>query len=307
MSRFGRSLIDVAVMSKSDVKAFFEAVRARSQTADPPISGVLNRKKMRRASLLFLEPSTRTLSSFAIACSNLGIETLTLIGDQSSVSKGESLEDTLLTLEAMGVGLHIVRHKGIEELQQVSAKLQSIVICAGEGTSFHPTQALVDGYTLWSEGLDLSELRLLFVGDVRHSRVVRSNVALLSLFGAKFGFCGPQELLPSASDYPDVSRFQDLEEGVGWCNSIMALRVQLERHDELLFSREDYLKKYQLREEVLGNINKNAILLHPGPVNQGVEISREVFLSPRSRILKQVENGVSVRTQLIFEMCREWF
>lgn len=250
---------------------------------------------------LFFEPSTRTSLSFQLAAQRMGLTLLDFEVEQSSVKKGESLIDSLQTLDAMGVKLAIVRHGDDWPKLIAEAGLKMSVINAGSGIHEHPTQALLDALTIKQHFGSFAGLKVAVVGDVRHSRVARSNVYLLQMLGAKVSFSGPEIFKPlDLSEIPWI----DFDQAVAESDVVMMLRVQHERH-ETAYAVADYNKRYGLNAERLKQLAKHALILHPGPVNRGVEITDEVMGDPRCKILQQVTNGVAVRMAVLHWCLRE--
>lgn len=241
---------------------------------------------------LFYENSTRTAMSFAMAASRLGAVPLTLSVERSSVQKGETLEDTALTLSAMRPDALVVRHRENGAVQRVAELMSCPVLNAGDGTNEHPTQALLDALTLRQHFGRLEGLTVAICGDIRHSRVARSNAKLLPRLGAEVRLAGPPGLLPENMDGSG-----DIEEAIAGADAVMMLRVQRERLDqELGDAPGEFLARHGLTADRLTLAAPHAVVLHPGPMNRGVEISDEVADLPgRSLILRQVENGVAVR------------
>ena len=250
---------------------------------------------------LFFEASTRTRTSFEIAAKRLGADTISITAQASSVSKGESLVDTLNTLGAMRPDAIIMRHSASGAPQFLQRYLETPIINAGDGTHEHPTQALLDARTILDRGAKLEGLRVAIIGDIAHSRVARSNVYLLSKFGAEIVLCGPASLLPQelAQLAPGVTLTTNMTEAIRDADVIMMLRVQLERQHEAAFPASEYFQFYGLRLEHLRLARPEVIVMHPGPINRGREISSEVADSQRSVILNQVENGVSIRMAVL--------
>ena len=251
------------------------------------------------AALLFFEPSTRTRFSFEAACSRAGFHPLILDGGiGTSLEKGETVEDTIFNIQAMRPLFFVIRCNDLINLHQVAEQVGVPVINAGWGRQGHPTQALLDTLTLTEKWSDLNGKHVLFVGDIKHSRVVSSHVQLSKKLGYKIGFCAPTELLPA--DAQDVQIFSQLSEALLWADAVIALRVQKERHDnENIFMIEDYRESFGLNLLKLKNLKADAIIMHPGPINYGIEIETEILNDPRCAILKQVENGVFLREALI--------
>lgn len=253
---------------------------------------------------LFFEPSTRTRSSFQLAATRLGADTLSFDVHASSTAKGETALDTMKNLEAMGVDCFVVRHadNGAVAALAAGAKPGTAFINAGDGRSAHPTQGLLDMLTLRQrKGADFSRLKVLIVGDVRHSRVARSDLHALQILGAQeIRVCAPASLLPEASVLHGCQVIPHLDEALRDVDAVMMLRLQRERMDEgLVPSLEQYFVEYGLTAERLKHAHPDAIVLHPGPMNRGVEIADEVADGPQSVILDQVSNGVAVRMAVL--------
>ena len=314
MPACSHSLLDTASLSAEDVQSLFataDLFRDRSQARgyywDPEDVAPTGAKVV---ALLFFEPSTRTRMSFQQAAYRLGLPVLTMESASSSVSKGESLSDTVLNVLAMKPDCLVIRYGVSLELDEILPSLDVPVINAGSGASSHPTQALLDAYTILRErgklSGKLSGERVLIVGDILHSRVARSNFELLPRLGAEIGVCGPAELIPAATDLPAGARvFRDLDEGLRWATVCMGLRIQFERHgrdqgqNEVRERIADYHRSYGINSTRLQSLAPEGILMHPGPVNHGVEFSSEVLRDPRSRVLEQVTNGVLIRAALL--------
>jgi aspartate carbamoyltransferase catalytic subunit len=258
---------------------------------------------------LFFEDSTRTRISFEAAAKRLSADVINFSAKGSSVSKGESLKDTAQTLQAMGADAVVIRHgssgaaKRLADSQWISAS----VINAGDGTHEHPTQALLDAFTIKShlkpDAPDLSGLRIVIVGDILHSRVARSNVLLLNKLGAKVTLVAPPTLLPvGVSEWP-VEVSYNLDEVIQSCDVIMMLRIQLERMQDSYFPTErEYARRYGLNSSRLSSLKSSAIVMHPGPMNRGLEISAESADDVKSVVIDQVKNGVSVRMAVLYEL-----
>ncbi len=250
---------------------------------------------------LFFEASTRTRTSFEIAAKRLGADAISITATASSASKGESLVDTLNTLGAMRPDAIIMRHAASGAPHFLARYLPTPIINAGDGTHEHPTQALLDARTILDRRSTLEGLRVAIIGDIAHSRVARSNIYLLSKFGANIVVCGPASLLPLELGRiaPGVTLTNDMREAIRDADVIMMLRVQLERQHEPSFPAGEYFSFYGLRLEHMGLAKPDVIVMHPGPINRGREISSEVADSQRSVILNQVENGVAVRMAVL--------
>jgi len=294
-----KRLIDIDGLSLDLIETILERAVALYQGAEPlaQIHTVAN---------VFFEPSTRTRVSFEMAATRLGLRVINLDGERSSITKGESLLDTLKTLHAMGVELAALRHEqtGIchELLGQLPPGLG--LINAGDGCGHHPTQALLDAATLIAQGVDLQRAKVVICGDLRHSRVARSNVALLKRLGVgEIGLAGPESLMPAIeSDFEGVERFETLDSALANADVVMMLRVQKERMDSAQGGLDwtDYHQHWGLTTERLAKANPDCWVMHPGPMNRGVELSADVADGPRSLILTQVRMSVFTR-MAIFE------
>lgn len=290
-------------------RAEIEAILARAKDFQVSPNQPLQKLDILRGRMvvnLFFEASTRTRTSFEIAAKRLGADTITITASGSSVSKGESLVDTLNTLAAMHPDAIIMRHSASGAPHFLARHLPTPIINAGDGTHEHPTQALLDALTIRDHVGRLDGLRIAIIGDIAHSRVARSNVYLLSKFGAHVVLCGPASLLPRdlARIAPGVTLTTDLKQAIREVDVVMMLRVQLERQNEAAFPANEYFQFYGLRLEHLELASRNAIVMHPGPINRGRELSSEVADSQRSVILNQVENGIAVRMAVLEKILR---
>jgi aspartate carbamoyltransferase catalytic subunit len=255
---------------------------------------------------LFFEPSTRTRTSFELAASRLSAEVLNFDVMSSSTSKGESVLDTLRTLEAMHCDVFVVRHRenGVPEQLAQQVKPGVAVVNAGDGNNAHPTQGLLDAYTIRArKGADFSRLVVAIVGDIRHSRVARSNIHALTTLGVgELRVCGPRALLPEDVD-PRVKVTEDIDRALTDADVVMMLRLQKERMDHALVPSEaEYFARYGLSAARLGRAKRDAIVMHPGPMNRGVEIESSVADGPQSVILEQVSNGLVVRMAVMAKL-----
>jgi aspartate carbamoyltransferase catalytic subunit len=250
---------------------------------------------------LFYEDSTRTRISFEAAAKRLSADVINFSAKGSSVSKGESLKDTALTLQAMGADAVVIRHAASGAPHRLAAWVDGSVVNAGDGTHEHPTQALLDAYTMRSRLGRLDGLSVAIVGDVLHSRVARSNVLLLHTLGAHVTLVGPPTLLPVGVDSWPAKTSYDLDAVLPGADVVMMLRVQRERMDDAFFpSVREYSRRYGLDAGRMRMLPEHAIVMHPGPMNRGMEISPDVADSPRSTIVEQVANGVSVRMAVLY-------
>ena len=250
---------------------------------------------------LFYEESTRTRLSFELAAKRLSADTMNFTVSSSSVKKGESLRDTCQTIEAMGIDALVVRHSSAGVPWQAAAWLDCAVINAGDGWHEHPTQALLDCYTIRGAGRSLEGLRIAVVGDVKHSRVARSNVLAFTMLGAQVTIVAPPTLLPPSLDGWPVEVSHDLDDVLAKTDIVYLLRMQAERQTEaLLPSLREYTARYGLTSKRMRLMPDDALVMHPGPMNRGVEIAADVADLPRSLITRQVANGVAVRMAVLF-------
>ncbi len=284
-----------------------EAILARARDFQPLENQSFKRLDVLRGKMivnLFFESSTRTRTSFEIAAKRLGADSISITATASSMSKGESLVDTLNTLAAMRPNAIVMRHAASGAPHFLSRHLPIPIVNAGDGTHEHPTQALLDALTILDRRPALEGLRVAIIGDIAHSRVARSNVHLLSKFGVDIVLCGPAPLLPPelARIAPGVKLTHDIRTAIEGADVIMMLRVQLERQHEAPFPAREYFQFYGLRLEHMAHAKPNAIVMHPGPINRGREISSEVADFQQSVILTQVENGVAVRMAVLERM-----
>jgi aspartate carbamoyltransferase catalytic subunit len=255
--------------------------------------------------LAFFENSTRTRISFGTAASRLGADTMNLQAESSSVKKGESLLDTVHTLNAMKPDCLVMRHAASGAADFVARHLDIPVINAGDGTHEHPSQGLLDALTIRDRKGSLADLHVTILGDIAHSRVARSNIHLLSKFGCRFTLCGPAMWVPRELESigppgASIRRVFRIEQALEDADVVLVLRVQTERLHEPALSPRDYILLYQLSAERLRLAKSEAIILHPGPMNRGVEITPEVADGPQSCVLEQVTNGIAVRMALLF-------
>jgi aspartate carbamoyltransferase catalytic subunit len=250
---------------------------------------------------LFFEPSTRTRTSFEVAAKRLSADIINIISTASAVVKGETLMDTAQTLMAMKPDFMIIRHSYSGSAHFLSRIVSASVLNAGDGINEHPTQALLDMYTMREHNKKFEGLRVAIVGDIAHSRVARSNIIGLNKLGAKVLLVGPKTLMPYNVEKMNVTVTHNLKEAVAWADVVMMLRIQLERMTEGLFpSIREYSMLYGLNRDVLKHLKKDAIIMHPGPINRNIEISPDVVNDERCVILNQVENGVAVRMAVLF-------
>ena len=255
---------------------------------------------------VFFEDSTRTRLSFETAAKRLSAEVMTFSASTSSVNKGESLRDTIETLTAMGVHAFLVRHKSSGVPKQITQWTNAAVVNAGDGWHQHPTQAMLDAYTItrnFGDKESMAGRTIAIVGDIKHSRVARSNVDVFTRMGANVVLVAPDALLPSSIEGWNVSTASSIDEVVGHVDVLYMLRMQRERMDEsLVISLKEYTDLYALTEERAARLAPHALLMHPGPINRGVEMQVDPSEVPGSRILQQVANGISVRMAVLFSL-----
>ncbi len=290
-----RSLLDIEHLPPEDIQALLRLARRMNPDKPRPIL------RNRRVALLFYEASTRTRVSFEFAAKALGAATTVIHAKSSSIEKGESLVDTGYTLRATGADAIVIRHPASGAPHLLAAHLDIPVINAGDGMHEHPTQALLDAYTILRHRKSLSGLRVAMVGDIYHSRVARSNIHLLSRFGAQITLCGPPELAPdvAATLTPGLRLSRHLDDAIRGADVILMLRVQKERLAGVKVRVSDYVAAYQLTAERLKLARRDALVLHPGPMIRGMELTSDVADGPQSVILEQVQNGVAVRMAVL--------
>jgi aspartate carbamoyltransferase catalytic subunit len=301
-------LLSIADLSKEQALGLLATAKELAVITDGP-----NKKlpTLRGKSVvnLFFEDSTRTRISFETAAKRLSADVINFSAKGSSVSKGESLKDTAQTLQAMGADAVVIRHgsSGAAKRLADTKWISAAIINAGDGTHEHPTQALLDAYTikehLRGDNLDLSGLKVVIVGDILHSRVARSNVLLLTKLGASVTLVAPPTLLPvGVGDWP-VQVSYSLDELLPECDVVMMLRIQLERMQDSFFPTErEYSRRYGLNSQRLSKLKSTAIVMHPGPMNRGLEISAESADDIKSVVIDQVKNGVSIRMAVLYEL-----
>jgi len=295
-------LLSTADLSADDATLILDTAAELARLADRPIKK-LPTLRGRTVVNLFYEDSTRTRISFETAAKRLSADVINFSAKGSSVSKGESLKDTALTLEAMGADAVVVRHwaSGGPHRLAHAGWIRSAVVNAGDGTHEHPTQALLDAYTLRSRLGGLEGRRVTIVGDVLHSRVARSNVRLLATLGAEVTLVAPPTLMPFGVEGWPCSTSYELDPVLPKSDAVMMLRVQRERMDQAFFPTErEYSRRYGLHADRMALLPEHSVVMHPGPMNRGLEISAEVADSARSTITEQVANGVSVRMAVLY-------
>ena len=295
------SLINLENLSPAHIdKLFFESLNLKENFNKHQLSsGVYHSGYKGTAALLFFEPSTRTRFSFEAACSRAGYHPLILDGGiGTSLEKGETIEDTIHNIRAMRPLFFVIRCNDQVNLKEIDSLISEPVLNAGWGRQGHPSQALLDALTMFETWKSLKGKNILFVGDIKHSRVVSSHLELSKILGYKVGFSAPNELLPASPVKGEV--FSKVNEGLAWADAVIALRVQKERHDnENIFLLEDYREQFGLNAKRLKSLKPDGLVMHPGPINYGIELETEILADSRSCILRQVENGVFLREALI--------
>lgn len=277
-----------------DTAAGFKDVLGRDIKKVPALRG-------KTAVNLFFEPSTRTRTSFELAAKRLSTDVINFSVPTSSVIKGESLIDTALTIQALGADFVIIRHSSSGVPHLLAKSLTASVINAGDGMNEHPTQALLDSFTIREKKGRIEGLTVAIVGDVCHSRVAKSNIYALTKLGARARLIGPPTLIPEEIVSLGVELFHNIDEGLKAVDVIMVLRIQMERQGKGFFpSTEEYFKNWGLTSDRLSLAKDDAIVMHPGPMNRGVEIASDVADGPKSVILEQVTNGLAVRMAVLY-------
>jgi aspartate carbamoyltransferase catalytic subunit len=295
-----RHLISAADLTRDDALLILDTAEELAQVVDRPIKK-LPTLRGRTVVNLFYEDSTRTRISFEAAAKRLSADVINFSAKGSSVSKGESLKDTALTLEAMGADAVVIRHAASGAPYRLANWVRGSVVNAGDGTHEHPTQALLDAFTIRRRLGELDGRQITIVGDVLHSRVARSNVLLLHTLGAEVTLVAPPTLLPVAVDTWPCAVSYDLDAVVPKSDVIMMLRVQAERMNAAYFPTvREYSRRYGLDARRMAQLPEHALVMHPGPMNRGVEIAAEVADSTRSTIVEQVANGVTVRMAVLY-------
>jgi aspartate carbamoyltransferase catalytic subunit len=295
-----KSLIGLKNLTAEEINLILDTTSGMAEVMKRPIPRVpaLNGKSI---ALLFYEPSTRTRTSFEMAAKMLSASTTSMAMSSSSVVKGETLIDTVKNIEVMGIDAIVIRHSASGAPALVDENVKASVINAGDGANEHPSQGLLDIYTMREKKGPLKGKKVVIVGDIAHSRVARSNIWGLTKLGAKVSVVAPPTLMPSEIEKMGVKASYDLDDEIRDADFINVLRIQLERQQKGLFpSIEEYIKLYGITAERLKKARSDVIILHPGPINRGVELSSEVADGPFNVILNQVTNGVAVRMAIFF-------
>jgi len=295
MSAARGSLLGIESLEAAEILKILKFARRMNPNKPRPLL------KGKRIFLLFYEPSTRTRSSFEIAAKSLGAQTVLVQTMGSSIEKGESLLDTGYTLRAVGADVIVIRHPNSGAPYVMAQHIDIPVINAGDGLHEHPSQALLDAYTILSNKRRIQGLQIAIIGDIFHSRVARSACHLLTKLGAKVILCGPPELVPdvAATLAPTIRVTRHLEDALRGADVVMLLRVQKERLAGLRIDLSEYIARYQMTPARLKTAKKDAILMHPGPIIRGLELTGEIADGPQSRILEEVHNGVQTRMAIL--------
>ena len=295
-----KHLLGIKDISKEDILLIFKTAENFKEVINRPIKKVPSLRDITIANIFF-ENSTRTKISFELAEKRLSADIVNFNSGSSSVNKGETLIDTVNNILAMKVDMVVMRHPAPGAAKFLSRHIDANIVNAGDGTHEHPTQALLDAYTLTEKLGNLKGKNILIVGDIIHSRVALSNIYCLQKLGAHVRVCGPPNLIPNYIESLGVEVSYNLKESLAWCDAANLLRIQLERQDDKYFpSLREYSLQYGINQEILDQVNKNVIIMHPGPINRGVEITSQVADSNSSVILNQVENGVAIRMAILY-------
>ena len=293
-------LLGIKYLNKNDIDLIFETANHFKEVINRPIKKVPSLRDITIANLFF-ENSTRTKLSFELAEKRLSADVINFSANQSSVKKGETLIDTVNNILAMKVDIVVMRHPNVGAGVFLSKHIDAKIINAGDGTHEHPTQALLDSYSIKEKLGSLKGKKIVIVGDILHSRVALSNIFALKLQGAEVKVCGPTTLIPKYISSLGVDVETNIKKALKWCDVANVLRVQNERMDVNYFpSSREYSQLFGINNEILDNLGKKIIIMHPGPINRGVEITSDVADSDQSIILNQVENGVAIRMAVIY-------
>ena len=293
-------LLGIKYITEKDIQLIFETADHFKEVINRPIKKVPSLRDITIANLFF-ENSTRTRLSFELAEKRLSADVINFSASQSSVTKGETLVDTVNNILSMKVDMIVMRHPNPGAGVFLSQHVKAAIVNAGDGAHEHPTQALLDSYSIRERLGEVAGKKVVIVGDILHSRVALSNIYALHKQGAEVMVCGPQTLIPKYIHELDVKVETNLRKALNWCDVANMLRIQNERLDISYFpSTREYVQQYGLTKEILDSLDKEIVIMHPGPINRGVEITSEVADSDQSIILQQVENGVAIRMAVIY-------
>ena len=294
------NLLGIKYIKRQDIDLIFDTADHFKEVLNRPIKKVPSLRDITIANLFF-ENSTRTKLSFELAEKRLSADVINFSTSSSSIKKGETLIDTVNNILAMKVDMIVIRHPNPGAALLLSKNVDSCIVNAGDGTNEHPTQALLDAYSLKERLGDLDGRKILIVGDILHSRVALSNIYALKLLNAKIKICSPLSLIPREIESLGLSIETDLDKALSWCDAVNVLRVQHERMEKSYFPNDrEYSLLYGLDKKRINKLKKDILILHPGPINRGVEIKSDIVESNNSIILDQVENGVAVRMAIIY-------
>jgi aspartate carbamoyltransferase catalytic subunit len=293
-------LLGIKYLQPEDITLIFETASQFKEVINRPIKKVPSLRDITIANIFF-ENSTRTKLSFELAQKRLSADVISFSAAQSSVKKGETLIDTVNNILAMKVDMVVMRHANPGAAHFLSKNVKASIINAGDGAHEHPTQALLDSFSIKEKLGEVAGKKVVIIGDILHSRVALSNVYALQMQGAQVKVCGPKTLIPKHIERLGVTVESNLKKALQWCDVANMLRVQNERMDVNFFpSIREYSQQYGLTREILDSLNKEIVIMHPGPINRGVEITSDVADSEHSVILDQVENGVAIRMAVIY-------
>jgi aspartate carbamoyltransferase catalytic subunit len=293
-------LLGIKYINKKDIDLIFETADHFKEVINRPIKKVPSLRDITIANIFF-ENSTRTKLSFELAQKRLSADVISFSAAQSSVKKGETLIDTVNNILSMKVDMVVMRHSNPGAAHFLSQNVKASIVNAGDGAHEHPTQALLDSYSIREKLGDVAGKKVVIVGDILHSRVALSNIYALQMQGAEVKVCGPKTLIPRHIESLGVTVESNLRKALEWCDVANMLRVQNERMDVNFFpSTREYAQQYGLDKTLLDSLNKEIVIMHPGPINRGVEITSDVADSKQSVILNQVENGVAIRMAVIY-------
>ena len=295
-----KHLLGIKYLTQNDIQLIFETADRFKEVINRPIKKVPSLRDVTIANLFF-ENSTRTRISFELAEKRLSADVLNFSSSASSVKKGETLLDTVKNILSMKVDMVVMRHPAPGAPRFLADHIDANIINAGDGTHEHPTQALLDAFSIREKFKSLKGLKVVIVGDILHSRVALSNIFCLKKMGAEVAVCGPPTLIPKHIETLGVRVFYKIREALEWCDVANVLRIQLERQDIKYFpSIREYTQYFGIDMKLLSSIKSDVLIMHPGPINRGVELSSEVADSDRAIILDQVENGVAVRMAVLY-------
>ena len=293
-------LLGIKYINKNDIDLIFETADHFKEVINRPIKKVPSLRDITIANIFF-ENSTRTKLSFELAQKRLSADVISFSAAQSSVKKGETLIDTVNNILSMKVDMVVMRHANPGAAYFLSKNVNASIVNAGDGAHEHPTQALLDSYSIREKLGDVAGKKVVIVGDILHSRVALSNIYALQIQGAEVKVCGPKTLIPKYIESLGVTVEPNLRKALEWCDVANMLRVQNERMDVNYFpSTREYAQQYGVDKNLLDSLNKEIVIMHPGPINRGVEITSDVADSQQSVILDQVENGVAIRMAVIY-------